>query len=378
MPTLRRARPTLLALEKEGQVTAFQTHSDAPTRGKPPLAVGGHPGSTAAPAPRRGEPGAGGAGGGPRRAAPGGWALPSRGRESRQPPAAACPAAASIAGRGRRCQTPPGGRGSSQPGPLRGEPARPPHASESTKRGQGRGEKGVPPLGSSCVSGKAHLQLPRPESGPSAPARPRSSSGFGGSLFAGIFPSSPSLPFPCPARARTVTNVPCKDFLPKDNPPEQKQTEKVVTNPFWMAVTRLLPAPAPPAICIQKNPENSRLPPHLAQTLRPRLAGRSPGWGTLPAAEGSGAPPAPRPATAAPRASRQHPPPPSTAPQNAAPPLRPAPTGVPVHGLGRRALPLRGARLLLQALQLQAHPRPDAAVPGHRVPEHAAAQPAGA
>ncbi|KAM9662790.1 secreted frizzled-related protein 2 [Morphnus guianensis] len=76
-----------------------------------------------------------------------------------------------------------------------------------------------------------------------------------------------------------------------------------------MAVTRLLPAPAPPAICIQKNPENSRLPPHLAQTLRPRLAGRSPGWGTLPTAEGSGAPPAPRPAIAAPRAFRQPPPP---------------------------------------------------------------------
>lgn len=127
------------SLGKKCQVTAFQTHLDAPTRGEPPLAVGGHPGSTAAPAPLRGEPGAGAGG--------------QEGDPAGQPPAAGrcragagragspqpLPAAASIAGRGRRCQTPPGGRGSSQPGPLRGEPARPPHASEGTKRGQGGG-----------------------------------------------------------------------------------------------------------------------------------------------------------------------------------------------------------------------------------------------
>lgn len=189
------------SLGKKCQVTAFQTHLDAPTGGKPPSAVGGHPGSAAAPAPRGGEPGPGAGG---QEEDPAGQP-PAAGRcragagkaGSPQP----LPAAASIAGRGRRCQTPPGGLGSSQPGPLRGEPARPPHASagsESTKRGRGRGERGVPPLGSSCVSGKAHLQLPRPESGPSAPARPRSSSGFGGSLFAGIFPPFPSFPLPCP------------------------------------------------------------------------------------------------------------------------------------------------------------------------------------
>ncbi|XP_052546362.1 secreted frizzled-related protein 2 [Tympanuchus pallidicinctus] len=56
-----------------------------------------------------------------------------------------------------------------------------------------------------------------------------------------------------------------KDFLPKDNPPEPKQSKKVVTNPFRMAVTKLLPAPRSPCHLHTKHPENSRWPPHLSE-----------------------------------------------------------------------------------------------------------------
>lgn len=241
------------------------TGSRGPSRGcrarvgcRPPLPAGESRG-------RRGW----GAAGRPRLAAPGlGAAEPERGRECRQPPVAACgsspgPSPAGTAGRGpevpdtpRRLREPPAS-------PLAWEPARPhlPSAgSESSKRGHGcRGQRG-----SRCSAGavpEAKLTSSSPRLG--AAPRPCPAQELLGVLCSpGSFP-----PSPC-----SHGNVPCKDFLPKDNPPEQKQTEKVVTNPFWMAVTRLLPAPAPPAICIQKNPENSRLPQHLAQTLRPRLA----------------------------------------------------------------------------------------------------------
>lgn len=108
------------------------------------------------------------------------------------------PRLASIASRGRRCQTPPGGRGSRQPRPLLGEPARPHHASagsESTKRGQGsRGESGGPAAPQQlCQRQSSPPATRRPERGPSRPARPRTCSGFRGSLFAGMLPPFPVL-----------------------------------------------------------------------------------------------------------------------------------------------------------------------------------------
>lgn len=218
------------SLRKTCQVTVFHKHLDAPTRRKPPFGIRGPSRGCRAgvhrspPLLARQSQGAGGAGGGRPEEGPAGQ--PSTAGRCRAgggpgragspppppPPAAACgssagPSPASIVGRGRRCQTPPGGGW----GELREQTASPPARgtgpATSCIRWQGkhqtwaRGRKGdtggrrggVPPLGSSCVSGRAHLQLPAARGRPLSP-RPAEEL-FRGSLFAGIFP-----PFPVLAR----------------------------------------------------------------------------------------------------------------------------------------------------------------------------------
>lgn len=263
------ARSQARAFSLRKNVLVFQKHLDSSTRGNPPLAVGGHPGAVgpgSAAGPRswqgraRGRRGWGAAGG-PRPAAP----RAGRYRAGVGPAVLAAPSCCRrLQPLGEPCQhrregpevadIPRWMRGASLAPCLGAGPATCPVRWQRELQTWAGGAGG---------SAAAPQQLCQRQSSPPAPRGPCPAQEFLGVLCSpGSFPPSPCL----------HGNVPSKDFLPKDNPPEQKQTEKVVTNPFWMAVTRLLPAPAPPAICIQKNPENSRLPQHLAQTLRPRLA----------------------------------------------------------------------------------------------------------
>lgn len=180
------------SLRKTCQRKVFQKHLDASTWGKSPLAVGGHPeaaapGSTVAPRYSRG-------------AAPDGWVLPSR-RGAGEP--AAPSRCLRLQRRVELCQhRREGAEVPDTPRGLREQTASPPtwrtgplswQRKHQTWAGGAGGRGGSRRLAVAVLAAKLTSSYPWPESGPSPPARPRSSSSFRGSLFAGIFSPFPML-----------------------------------------------------------------------------------------------------------------------------------------------------------------------------------------
>lgn len=148
------------------------------------------------------------------RGSPRHWVLPrARRTGSPQPlPPAPAPGRAVPAsqGGGGGARHPPGAEGADSLAPcLENGPFKLAAKAPNMCRGI-RGQRGVPPPGSSCVGGKAHLQLPPAPEQPLFPLPGRGAPrAFVVLCSRGSFP-----PSPC-----SHGNVSCKDFLPKDNPP---------------------------------------------------------------------------------------------------------------------------------------------------------------
>lgn len=152
---LHRARLALLASEKTCQRKVFQKHLDGSTWGKSPSAVGDNPapGCTVAPTTPAGQPptlGAAEMEGARRTGSP--QPLPPAPEPGRAVPASQ--------GGGGGARHPLGAEGADSLAPcLENGPFK--LAAKAPNVGRGiQGQRGVPSPGSSCVGGKAHLQLP--------------------------------------------------------------------------------------------------------------------------------------------------------------------------------------------------------------------------